>query len=105
MSGSADSGKCIKCDDTCATCFDSPTNCETCATGFTKRGWNCINNNNIKIFIKINAALSSFTTANYESIEIDIADRIGKDRKNINVEEIKTGSVDLTVTVNSANIG
>jgi len=102
LSGSS-AGKCIKCDDSCATCFDSPTNCETCALGFTKKGWNCINNNNIKVELKVNADIATFTTSNYSSIEQEICDKIGKDPKHVNIDQLKSGSVVMITDINVDN--
>lgn len=85
LSGSGRSSKCTKCASSCATCIDSPDNCDTCAGGFSKNGWNCINNNNIKLEIKLTGVFTSLTTAQYLDIEQSICDKTGKDRSQINI--------------------
>lgn len=72
--------KCIKCDDSCATCFTGPNNCDTCATGFTKVGWACMNINNIGFNVKIDANITKLTTENITAIQQAILDAIKRNK-------------------------
>lgn len=52
-SGSATESTCVKCDSICAKCRGTPDNCETCATGYTLKGWKCVKNSNVKFDVKL----------------------------------------------------
>jgi hypothetical protein len=89
LSGTGTSAKCTRCAESCATCFDSPNNCENCATGYTKKGWNCVNNNNIRLTLVLAGNFSALTTDQYVSIEDAICDQIGKDKSQVSVDELR----------------
>jgi len=95
---------CLKCDSSCTTCYDSPTNCETCATGYSRLGWGCINSNHVKVSYKLTGDFSSFTTSNYRDVEKAVADIVGKDVDEIYLYELKEGSIVIGQTVNFNNI-
>lgn len=96
--------KCIKCDDSCATCVSGPNNCETCATGFTKKGWACVNINNIAFNVKINAQLATLSTENITAIQQAILDAVKRDKSQITFNDIRIGSVVFDATLNVDNI-
>lgn len=47
------SGQCLTCLFPCLTCVDTAEYCTSCATGFTKNGWKCVNDTKVKFTITI----------------------------------------------------
>jgi hypothetical protein len=78
-------------------------NCDKCANGYTKKGWSCVNNNYIKLNMTIDKVFASMSTSDYIKIEQDISERTGKDRSQINIEVLRSGSIVLEATINVVN--
>ena len=94
---------CTKCANQCGTCFDSANNCETCAPGFSKKGWACVNNNNIKLTLVLAGNFTDLTTDQYVNIEEGICDYIGKDKSQVTIDQLKSGSILIDTTINVDN--
>lgn len=48
-------GQCLTCTSPCLTCSGSQTDCTSCVSGFTKKGWKCESNLNTGFVIKLTA--------------------------------------------------
>jgi len=103
LSGTGTSAKCTKCADSCATCFDSPNNCEKCVSGYTRKGWNCVNNNNIKLGLVLAGNFTALTTEQYVAIEDALCELAGKDKNQISIDSLKSSSILLDTTINVDN--
>ena len=47
VSFATENGKCFKCESPCVTCIEQPQQCLTCESGFTRKGWMCLNDNHL----------------------------------------------------------
>ena len=103
LSGTGSAAKCQKCASQCTTCFESPNNCDLCASGFTKKGWSCVSNTNVQMTLVLNGVFSALTTDQYESIEEGIATRLNKDRSQITVNELRESSILIDATIDADN--
>jgi hypothetical protein len=103
LSGTNAESTCLKCDDSCETCFESPANCDVCANGYSKKGWKCVNNNNVKLSLQLAGDFTTFTTDQYMNVEQEVCDKVSKDRSQVNVDELRSSSIVVVATIDVAN--
>jgi len=65
VSGSTVSSTCVMCDSNCASCSISPNICDSCASGYTLKGWNCIRNYRVEFNLELDIGFMAFTTEKY----------------------------------------
>ena len=49
-------GQCFKCESPCASCVDEPWLCLSCISGFTKKGWMCLNDSHLTFNFTLSAS-------------------------------------------------
>ncbi len=91
---------CTSCTGNCASCSGSPDSCTSCNSGFTLQGTICQSNFNYQVVSTLGVSLSVFQ-ANYLSFLTSIAAAAGVSIRNILVKSITSGSVTVTMQVNS----
>ena len=48
-------GQCFQCESPCLTCVDHPWLCLSCISGFTKKGWMCLNDSHLAFNFTLSA--------------------------------------------------
>ncbi len=91
---------CTSCTGNCASCSGSSDSCTSCNSGFTLQGTICQSNFNYQVVSTLGVSLSVFQT-NYLSFLTSIAAAAGVSIRNILVKSIVSGSVTVTMQVNS----
>lgn len=97
---------CLACTAPCATCYNTPTTCLTCQSGFMLSGNRCLNTNQIDVSVTFTTAGGDNTifTNNYNTIMTGLANAAGVPQSNIIVSSIVYSSVvfNAIVTINAA---
>jgi hypothetical protein len=103
LSGSSESSQCIKCHESCATCFEEPTNCDKCAEGFKKRGWKCVTSNNVRFDFRLNTDFDGMSTEQFLAIQQQVCNLVNKTEDQVNLEDLRSGSVVIGGTIDTSS--
>ena len=85
--------QCQQCTQPCATCYNGPSYCTSCISGYTFTGWQCTQDFYFNFSVTLNVNQSTFNQ-NYYSFLTQLADMVGSSNTNVvTINSISFGSV------------